>query len=136
MAKAASDIVLRKTVGNSDKTAAHLMSILFPNSRQIIKEGDVMLVAEYNGKPAGFCHFRIKGKKCYIAGLGVLPEFRNIGIGSLLFQSALDEIDAAGVQETVLKVRALNPASNLYVKFGFFERVAGETLLLERKRPS
>lgn len=112
------------------------MQSLFPNSRVKHKRGDIYLVAEIDGKLAGFCHYRMRKKTCYIAGLGVLPHFRNHGAGSLLLSRALDEIDSAGMQTTLLKVRALNPASNLYVKFGFFEKYSSETLLLVRKRPS
>ena len=113
-----------------------LMHDLFPNSRVKGKDGDVYLVAEVKGLLAGFCHFRLRKKTCYIAGLGVLAQFRNRGVGSALLAHALSEIDNAGVRTTLLKVRALNPASNLYLKFGFFEKYAGETLLLVRKRPS
>ena len=129
-------VIIRKPQKQEEESLFEIISSLFPNSRVKHKPGDSYLVAEVGGKLAGFCHYRMRKKTCYIAGLGVLPQFRNHGAGSLLLSRALDEIDSAGMQTTLLKVRALNPASNLYVKFGFFEKYSSETLLLVRKRPS
>jgi len=93
-------------------------------------------VAEKSGVIVGFCHYRLREKTCYIAGLGVLPQYREHGIGSLLLSEALYRADKAGVQTTYLKVRSLNQAAKLYASLGFFERRWGETLVLVRKRPS
>ena len=133
---AAPGISVRRQEKRDEAAVAGLSRSLFPNSRVRRKEGDFVLVAEAGGKIIGFCHFRLRSKTGYIAGLGVLPEFRNHGAGGMLLSAALAEMDSAGMQTTLLKVRALNPASNLYVKFGFFEKRAGETMLLVRKRPS
>ena len=127
---------VRKAKGNETELCLWLMSRLFPLSRTRLLYDDFFLIAEKRGKPAGFCHFRLKGQKCYIAGLGVLPRYRNHGVGSLLLSRALAIADAHGAQAAALKVRALNPASNIYAKFGFFERKSGEMLVLVRKKPS
>ena len=87
-------------------------------------------------KIVGFCHYRLREENCYIVGLGVLPEFRKHGIGSLLMANILCLADKKGILTTTLKVRALNTAVNLYAKFGFFEKRSGNVLLLVRKRPS
>ncbi|MCX6769218.1 MAG: hypothetical protein NT051_00880 [Candidatus Micrarchaeota archaeon] len=107
-------IIIRKPQKQEEESLFEIMQSLFPNSRVKHKRGDIYLVAEIDGKLAGFCHYRMRK----------------------LLSRALDEIDSAGMQTTLLKVRALNPASNLYVKFGFFEKYSSETLLLVRKRPS
>ncbi len=111
-----------------------MASLIFPNSRFRSLQGDCYLVAERNRIPVGFCHFRIRGNTCYISGLGVLPHYREHGVGSHLMAEALYRADKAGVQTTLLKVRALNSAAKLYVQFGFFEKRTGDTLLLVRKR--
>jgi len=111
-----------------------MAAMLFPNSRMRILPGDTLLVAEKGGIPVGFCHYRIREKSCYIAGLGVLAQYREHGAGSRLMSEALYRIDRKGVQVTYLKVRAINHAAKLYVNFGFFEKKSGETLLLVRKR--
>ena len=103
-------------------------------SRMRALPGDMFLLAEKGGIPVGFCHYRIREKSCYIAGLGVLAQYREHGAGSRLMSEALYRIDRKGVQVTYLKVRAINHAAKLYVNFGFFEKKSGETLLLVRKR--
>ncbi len=111
-----------------------MAAMLFPNSRMRALPGDTFLIAEKGGIPVGFCHYRIREKSCYIAGLGVLAQYREHGAGSRLISEALYRIDRKGVQVTYLKVRAINHAAKLYVNFGFFEKKSGETLLLVRKR--
>ena len=100
------------------------------------KEGDIYLIAERGTLPVGFCHFRFREKSCFIAGLGVRSQYRNKGIGTMLLAEALRMTDAARISTTVLRMRAANTASSLYSRFGFFERKSGETLVLERKKPS
>ena len=113
-----------------------MMDLLFTESRPRDLPGDCYLVAERKGVPVGFCHYRFRENSCYIAGIGVLAQYREHGAGTLLLDYALRRIDKLGIQRTYLKVRALNPASKLYLKFGFFEKMSGDTLLLVRKRLS
>ena len=95
---------------------------------------DRYIIAERNGLPVGFCHYRFRGKNCYIAGLGVLSQYRNHGYGSQLLAEVLLDADENGLETTYLKVRALNTAAKLYMHFGFFEKRMGDVLLLVRKR--
>ena len=111
-----------------------MAAMLFPNSHLRIMPGDVFLLAKRGGIPVGFCHYRIREKSCYVAGLGVLAQYREHGAGTRLMSEALYRIDRKGVQVTYLKVRAINHAAKLYTDFGFFEKKSGDTLLLVRKR--
>lgn len=113
---------------------SEMISLLFPNSHGRRLPEDRYLIAEKGSVPIGFCHYRLREKNCYIAGLGVLAQYREHGVGSHLMAEALYDADKKGVQTTYLKVRALNSAAKLYLQFGFFERRMGETLLLVRKR--
>lgn len=128
--------LVRKAKKSDMPAIEEMVALLFPNSRQRFLPRDYFLVAERAGLPIGFCHYRIRGKVCYIAGLGVLHQYREHGAGSQLMAEALFRAEKKGVQTTVLKVRALNSAAKLYTSFGFFERRWGETMVLVRKRPS
>lgn len=111
-----------------------MAAMLFPGSRSKFLPRDRYLVAERNGLLIGFCHYRFREKSCYIAGIGVLAQYRNHGVGSELLANALLDADENGMDSTSLKVRALNNAAKLYHQFGFFEKRAGDVLLLVRKR--
>lgn len=115
---------------------AQMTELLFPDSRAKVLPDDRFLVAKKDGVAVGFCHYRFREESCFIAGLGVLPQYRNHGVGSQLMAEALYHADKSGVQRTYLKVRALNHAAKLYTQFGFFEKKSGDTLTLVRKRPS
>ncbi|MCX8198103.1 MAG: GNAT family N-acetyltransferase [Candidatus Micrarchaeota archaeon] len=127
---------VRKAKPSDMDAVRQMVSILFPSARLRQLPEDVFLVAEKEGIPIGFCHYRIRKKACYIAGLGVLPQYREHGVGTRLMAEALYRIDRAGVQKTYLKVRALNHAAKLYLGFGFYEKRAGDTITLVRKKPS
>lgn len=119
----------------SDLPAVYgLVALLFPGSRSRFLPSDRCLVAERNGMLIGFCHYRFREKNCYIAGLGVLAQYRNHGVGGKLLSEALFDADTSGIATTYLKVRALNTAAKLYHQFGFFEKRSGDTLTLVRKR--
>ena len=98
--------------------------------------GDRYIVAERNGILIGFCHYRFREKTCFVAGLGVLAQYRNQGVGGQLLSEALFDADSSGVETTCLKVRPLNTAAKLYHQMGFFEKRSGAALTLVRKRPS
>ena len=130
------DVKVRKAKKPDMPAVEALVELLFPDVNVRNMEDDSYLIAEKNSMPAGFCHFRIRGKTCYIVGLGVLPEYRKHGIGSMLMADVLRIADRKGMLTAMLKVRALNTAANLYARFGFFEKRSGDVLLLVRKRPS
>lgn len=111
-----------------------LVAEFFPRAKFNDLPGDRYFVAEHGGKLVGFCHFRIREKTGYVAGLGVIEMYRRIGIGGALLSRALAEIDRSGMTTTYLKVHALNRASNLYSALGFFERKMGDVMVLGRKR--
>lgn len=127
---------IHKAKSSDMQTVMDMAALLFPNSRMRVLPDDIFLIAKRGAIPIGFCHYRIREKSCYIAGLGVLAQYREHGAGSRLMSEALYRIDRKGVQVTYLKVRAVNHAAKLYVNFGFFEKKSGDTLLLVRKKPS
>lgn len=53
-------------------------------------------------------------------GMGVLPDYRRLGVGSRLLQASLDAAHERGFERIELEVYAANqPAIRLYQKFGF-----------------
>jgi RimJ/RimL family protein N-acetyltransferase len=53
-------------------------------------------------------------------GMGVLPEYRRLGVGSRLLQASLDTARQRSFERVELEVYAANqPAIRLYQKFGF-----------------
>lgn len=121
----------------SDRAAIDEMAALFfPNAHPRDLSDDRYLVAEKDGILIGFCHYRLREKRCYVAGLGVLAHYREHGVGGQLLAEAIFDAEKRGSQETVLRVRALNHASKLYHDMGFVEKKYGDTMTLVRKRPS
>jgi ribosomal protein S18 acetylase RimI-like enzyme len=61
-----------------------------------------MLIAEFNGKPAGCVDARVdkerKEKKGFIRDLGIIPEFRRKGIGRELLNKAIEGLVERGME--------------------------------------
>lgn len=76
---------------------------------------------EDNGRDVGECAvYMNQGERGFITSIGVLPEARNGGGGTLLLKSVLSEARCMGFKEIALKVRKENMlALQLYQKCGF-----------------
>ncbi|MCX6772588.1 MAG: GNAT family N-acetyltransferase [Candidatus Micrarchaeota archaeon] len=127
---------VRKADATDLQSIQEIAALLFPNSRSRFLPDDKYAVAERNGILIGFCHYRFREKTCFVAGLGVLAQYRNHGVGGQLLAEALFDADSNGIETTLLKVRPLNTAAKLYHQMGFFEKRSGAALTLVRKRPS
>lgn len=95
------------------------------------REGDVGVVAEVDGKPAGACWMRrIRGGigLGYVdddtpqLGIALMPEHRGRGFGRHLMLAALDAARQHGYQQVSLTVHPQNPAIALYESCGFVKR--------------
>ncbi len=92
---------------------------------------DLFLVAEVNGRIAGYIMCRIEYKISHIypglpirmghvISIAVLPEYRGIGIGTSLMADIMERMKKRGVKEIYLEVRISNyVAIHLYRKLGF-----------------
>ena len=96
-----------------------LMYRVFPKSNVRIENGDRIIVADVMGEVIGFVHYAYYGNKAVIKGFGVEGNARGIGIGSNLINQVLQRFEKIG-KPVYLKVRMLNPAVNIYAKYGFF----------------
>ena len=82
----------------------------------------IFKVAVKNKQIIGYVCLRVILDTAHVLNLAVMPEFRRKGIGSTLFQDALQELKRQypDVEISTLEVRELNtPAITLYRKFGF-----------------
>ena len=76
-----------------------------------------------NDKLVGFCNMAVDKEKQQtgnIAGLGILPDYQNRGIGSVLLEKGIEFLQSTEVSKIVIGVDGENPkAIELYKKFGF-----------------
>lgn len=106
----------------------------YPEIKKILggwgREGDVAVIAETpEGKNVGAAWYRFwtaadhsYGFVCPAMpemGMGVLPNYREQGVGSALLQELLLIAFQNGVCKISLSVESNNPAIRLYQKFGF-----------------
>jgi ribosomal protein S18 acetylase RimI-like enzyme len=72
----------------------------------------------YNEKKAGRLQLNKDNQEIRIINISLLAAFRNIGIGSSILQDIIKEANLKN-KSTVLEVDKMNPAVNLYFRFGF-----------------
>jgi len=120
-------ISLRYATSEDIESIAALEPLIFidPWSEEMIR-GDIeakitkYLVAELDEKIIGYLGYWLVIDECSINNVGVLPEYRKQGIGSIILEKVLKETETLGAKTWVLEVRAGNdPAISLYEKYGF-----------------
>ena len=85
----------------------------------VLRPEYTVLLAEENGRAAGYAVARVILDEAELLRIGTLPEYRGEGLGTALLQKLLAEISAAVWR---LDVRAGNlPAQALYRRTGFRE---------------
>jgi ribosomal protein S18 acetylase RimI-like enzyme len=90
-------------------------------------------VIERDGVPIGRLYLNRGTRELRIVDIALLPDYRNIGIGTRLLRQVLAEADAATVPTTI-HVEKPNRALRLYTRLGFAPiQDVGAYWLLERK---
>ncbi|MCK5426435.1 MAG: ribosomal protein S18-alanine N-acetyltransferase [Thermodesulfovibrionia bacterium] len=82
----------------------------------------ILKIAVFNEKIVGYICLRTLLDVTYILNLTVIPDFRRMGIASMLFRDALQELRKSkpDIKGITLEVRESNSAAiNLYGKLGF-----------------
>lgn len=80
------------------------------------------VVAVKDGNVVGFGGMWIIIDEAHITNIAVHPEYRGMGIGSMIMDSLISICSLEGVVGMTLEVRVSNQrAKNLYKKFGFIE---------------
>ena len=105
--------------------------------RILALRGAFGFVAWQADTPVGFALARDLGNEVEILSLGVLPDFRQGGVGRALLRAVIDEAVRRGLPSAVLEVAADNAAARrLYAAAGFaavgrrprYYRRGGETI--------
>lgn len=82
-------------------------------------ERDVFKVAKHKEQVIGYVHFTKETDKIYLQNIGIVPEFRNKGLGSFLLKRILKEAQKLGIA-VELSVHTKNEvALRLYKKYDF-----------------
>lgn len=80
------------------------------------------LVAEEDGKVAGYVGSQSVAPEADVMNLAVAPEWRSRGIGRALMTALIAQLHSRGITALFLEVRVGNtPAQNLYRSLGFVE---------------
>jgi mycothiol synthase len=124
-------ILLRKATNFDANEVARQNSIYFNDSDEehnwIMpeteeKRGMRIFIAEFEGNIVGKTHLQITGAEGSIFGLGILPEFRGLGLGRKLLTESIRQLYEMNASSIMLQVESENAnALNLYKSCGFEE---------------
>ena len=90
---------------------------------ELENESAYFYVAKLNGEAVGYIGMHCAADECYIANVGVLKKYRNMGVGSALVKYAADTAQRMNMSFISLEVRPSNTtAVRIYERLGF-ERV-------------
>ncbi|GEM_PF-699773 len=130
---------IRIATENDFVEVGKLIYSLFPEARPLHSEKDVYFVAEEKGSFCGFVHVRLLRSSLELQGLGVLPAFRDRGLGKALVSHALKWAEKTHPHLSVhLKVKPTNASAiSLYLKEGFVVgQDDGDAFKLVRAKPN
>jgi ribosomal-protein-alanine N-acetyltransferase len=78
--------------------------------------GSECVVAEADGKIAGFCISARQGERGYIVTIDVLPQFRRLHVGTTLLDEIERRLAANGVREVALETATDNESAVAFWK--------------------
>jgi [ribosomal protein S18]-alanine N-acetyltransferase len=78
--------------------------------------GSECVVAEADGKIAGFCISARQGERGYIVTIDVLPQFRRLHVGTMLLDEIERRLAANGVREVALETATDNESAVAFWK--------------------
>ncbi len=126
------EIEIRKSA--DEKRIFRLVRRIFPKASPAFSENDFYFIAKAVGRDVGFIHLIKRKGRILLQGVGVLRNYREKGIGSMLVDKAIEYANGERM-DVLLKVRSANyPALNLYEKKGFSIKKVRDTYILERKQ--
>ncbi len=70
-------------------------------------------------KPVGFSFLGVRGRRGWIGGFGIVPEYRGKGLASQLFSEHIGIIEQLGLDRVQLEVLTQNWAQKVYARAGF-----------------
>ncbi|MBU0532772.1 GNAT family N-acetyltransferase [Candidatus Micrarchaeota archaeon] len=110
--------------------AKDFIQSIFPDASVFISDEDTLLLAEFQGEKVGFAHLIDGGERFILQGFGVDKSMRGRGVGTMLMEHLLDIVDD---KPLFLKVKVMNPAVDLYARYGFFLKKFGQINVLVKK---
>ena len=92
-------------------------------TRDVVKnEKAFVAVAELGGETAGYADMWIVAGEAQLFNIVVAPEYRGLGIGSILLRFMAEAAARSGCRNMTLEVRRSNePAISMYRKGGFHD---------------
>ena len=112
--------------------AKNLIRSIFPDAMIQLADYDTLLIAEEQGRAVGFAHIVDEGDRILLQGMGVDKSSRGMGVGTILLQSVFELLGASELP-IYLKVKAMNPAIDLYARYGFVLKKFGEVHVLVKR---
>lgn len=112
--------------------AKEFIRSIFPDALVQITDDDTVLLAEDDERIVGFAHIIDDGEKLILQGLGVDKSMRGLGVGTMLIEHTLEMLGEMD-RPIFLKVKVMNPAIDLYARYGFFIKKFGTTHVLVKK---
>ena len=120
-------IALTKMSREDASSLAKIDEVVFGGS---FKESDFLgyidseiycfFVAKIDEKAVGYIGYMLIAGEADIINIGILPEFRGIGIGNMLMDAMIDNLKENNAMCVHLEVRkSNNVAISLYEKYGF-----------------
>jgi len=92
-------------------------------------------VITLNDQPIGRLYVHRRADEIRIMDIALLPDYRNLGIGSALLQSILEQGSNLGLPVTI-HVEQFNPALHLYKRLGFQPKEDKGVYLLMQRSPA
>jgi GNAT superfamily N-acetyltransferase len=126
-------MIIIKTVKPAElDTAKDFIREVFPDAMVQVADDDLLLLAEEDGRAIGFAHIIEFDDRVVLQGIGVDSSIRGQGVGTLLLEQVLSMFEDAD-RPIYLKVKAMNPAIDLYARYGFFLKKFGDAHVLVKK---
>lgn len=92
--------------------------------KEASNENTLYLLAMDGERVIGYMGCWLSYDEAQVTNVAILPEYRNRGIGTKLFATAIEAVKEKGVTAMTLEVRPTNtPALAIYERYGF--KVAG-----------
>lgn len=121
---------IRKYSNNDKKSLVDFWNTIFPDdpphnepSKVIdakLAVDDLIFIAVDEGQVIGACMAGYDGHRGWLYAVGVLPEFRRSGTGSMLIQHSIQKLQEIGCVKVNLQIRSTNrQVAKFYESLGF-----------------
>jgi ribosomal protein S18 acetylase RimI-like enzyme len=127
-------ITVRTVRPSEMDVAKDFIRSVFPDAMVQVGDEDTLLLAEFDGQVVGFAHIVDDGDRIILQGLGVDKSMRGQGVGTMLLEHILQTLGDSE-RPIYLKVKVMNPAVDLYARYGFMLKKFDDVFVLV-KRPN